>query len=57
MGHLALGTEVCESDNCVFSHSIDLDALVDRFRKTHRLPVCDFDKKRIAEFRKRWRRS
>lgn len=55
MGHLALGDRVCNSDNCVFSHNYSaLPRVLEYILTNNKSPVCDFDKRRIDEFRKRW---
>ncbi|HJX50149.1 MAG TPA: hypothetical protein VJ438_01670 [Candidatus Nanoarchaeia archaeon] len=55
MGHLALGSKVCNSDNCVFSHNYDaLEGIIQRFSSDGKMPICDVDKKRLEEFKERW---
>jgi len=58
IGHLALGHEVCNSDNCIYSHNPgSLERIAGRYfevNKENKIPVCDFDKRRLEEFKKRW---
>ncbi len=55
MGHLALGNKPCKSDNCVFSHNHgSLPRILESMITKKEMPICDFDRKRIKEFKERW---
>ena len=54
MGHLPLGLEVCCSEECIFSHSYgSVDGMIRKLLEGD-VPVCDLDKRRVEEFRKKW---
>jgi len=55
IGHLVTGDKACRSNECVFSHNYgSFYEIIKNLIKNKKVPVCDFDKKRIEEFKKRW---